>query len=108
MIKFLLKNKFNIVLVIVLIVGLLYRKKEMFGEDVGNPFTNPDIYKYERRLNEVKIEHSGKIDGQSQMNTNKPYVADKMDGRGWWEEGANCLNTPDIHCKPRKEWIFPY
>ena len=73
MLKLLKKNRFYIILVVILVVGLMYRQKEMFGEDAGNPFTNPDIYKYERRLNEVKIQNSGKIDGQSQMNTNKPY-----------------------------------
>ena len=88
----------------------MYRSKEMFEDarNAGNPFIHPDIYKYERRLNEVKIEHSEKIDGQHQQDTNKPYSPDKMDGRGFWEEGANCLNTPDIYCKPRNKWVFPY
>lgn len=108
MIKFLLKNRFYIILAVILIGGLMYRRKEMFGEDAGNPFTHPDIYKYERRLNEVKIENSEKIDGQHQQDTNKPYSLDKMDGRGFWEEGKRCLNTPDIYCKPYDKWIWPY
>ena len=108
MLKFVKRNRFYLILAVILVVGLMYRQKEMFGEDAGNPFTNPDLYKYERRLNEVKIEHSEKIDGQSQQDTNKPYEQAKMDGRGWFSEGAACLNTPDIYCKPKNKWIFPY